>query len=63
MCGRFIQISLSSRIKKLFDIDIITCEVIPNYNVAPTQQVLIIVLREGRQLDKYNWGLVPPWEK
>ena len=63
MCGRFTQISPLTKIKKFFDIDNITCEVTPNYNVAPTQQVLIIVLREGRQLDKYNWGLVPPWEK
>ena len=36
----------------------------PRYNIAPTQDVAVIVEDErGRHLTAYRWGLIPPWAK
>ena len=39
-------------------------EIHPNYNVAPTQEIPVIIQHEdGRHLKKRHWGLVPFWAK
>ena len=39
-------------------------EIQPRYNIAPTQQVPIIRLRDvERELSQVRWGLVPFWAK
>ena len=39
-------------------------EIQARYNIAPTQQVPIVRLREGaRELSQVRWGLVPFWAK
>ncbi len=39
-------------------------DVTPNYNVAPTQHVLVITRHaENNHLEQYHWGLVPFWAK
>jgi len=39
-------------------------EVSARYNIAPTQQVPIVRLRDGkRELSQVRWGLVPFWAK
>ena len=36
----------------------------PNYNVAPTTDVLGVVARDGqRVIESFRWGLVPSWAK
>lgn len=58
MCGRFVL--LESFIK----IDHVASPIIPSYNIAPSQQVSVILNREGKiVLDKFHWGLVPFWSK
>jgi putative SOS response-associated peptidase YedK len=45
----------------LFD-DPVEFVVTPRYNIAPTQDAPVVVMREGhRRLEKFRWGLVPPW--
>ncbi|MFK8057566.1 MAG: SOS response-associated peptidase, partial [Saprospiraceae bacterium] len=34
-----------------------------NYNVAPTQQSIVITNRDPHQIQLFEWGLVPPWSK
>jgi len=64
MCGRYALYSNIEQIKSHFPIDHVACESEPNYNVAPTQDVLAIVKQDGRNiLDKLHWGLVPFWAK
>lgn len=64
MCGRFVQQSTLETLVDHFAIDVVTCEVAPRFNVAPTQEVLAIVAHEGkRRLGKLRWGLVPHWAK
>ena len=65
MCSRF---SLKARLQALAEefgligID----ELIPRYNIAPTQDVPIVrrlAGEENRRLDSLRWGLVPSWAK
>ncbi|MFI5304086.1 MAG: SOS response-associated peptidase [Nitrospiria bacterium] len=39
-------------------------EIIANYNMAPTQETLILIVKDGeRQFNLMRWGLVPFWAK
>ena len=40
-------------------------EIVPRYNIAPTQPVTAVRLsREGeRELTHFRWGLIPSWAK
>ena len=68
MCGRF---SLkASEVKKIAERFAakpgqgFSCELKPRYNIAPTQQVLV-VKSDGtnRELVQMKWGLIPHWAK
>ncbi|MDJ0781576.1 MAG: SOS response-associated peptidase [Desulfosarcinaceae bacterium] len=64
MCGRFVGFRSVAELASHFPIDNATCEATANYNVAPLQEVLAIVRREGANLlEKLHWGLVPFWAK
>jgi putative SOS response-associated peptidase YedK len=64
MCGRFVEFRKLSELKAHFPIDVAHVSVTPNFNVAPTQEVLAIT-RHGDQnhLERLHWGLVPFWSK
>jgi putative SOS response-associated peptidase YedK len=37
-------------------------EILPSYNVAPTQEVAAVLLESGeRRLEMLRWGLIPSW--
>jgi len=62
MCGRFVQNSPLQIIQQIFNTDKVLFEVIPNYNVAPTQKILAIINQDNEnKLEKLHWGLVPFW--
>jgi putative SOS response-associated peptidase YedK len=64
MCGRFVGFRTITELETYFPIDQTACEVAANFNVAPSQEVLTIVRREGLNLlGKMHWGLVPFWAK
>ncbi|HZX56337.1 MAG TPA: SOS response-associated peptidase [Ilumatobacteraceae bacterium] len=65
MCGRFVSSSPPDELAKYFDVDAVAEQVIePNYNVAPSQDVFVVVESGGvRRLDRFRWGLVPFWAK
>ena len=63
MCGRFVQFSSLRTLETYFPIDSIAGDVVANYNVAPTQEVLAIIHQNDRRLEKLRWGLVPSWAK
>jgi len=66
MCGRYtIYVDIEELIH-LFAIDSadIRYEYKPNYNVAPTHTVPVILNDDGRRvIDGFRWGLVPFWAK
>jgi putative SOS response-associated peptidase YedK len=35
----------------------------PRYNIAPTQNVAVIIQDKGRKLTAFQWGLIPSWVK
>jgi putative SOS response-associated peptidase YedK len=64
MCGRFVGFRNLEQLKEFFPIDNASLKVTANYNVAPTQEILTIVKRDGEnRLEKFHWGLVPFWAK
>jgi len=64
MCGRFVGFRNLEQLKEFFPIDNAAWKANANYNVAPTQEILAIVKRDGENwLDKFHWGLVPFWAK
>ena len=64
MCGRF-TLKRPERIKfdrivDTFDLD----NIIPRYNIAPSQDVLAVVERDAvREIVSLQWGLIPFWSK
>ena len=62
MCGRFTLHSPKDFIGARFDVDL--PELAPRYNIAPTQDVLAVYVRDSaRQVRLMRWGLIPHWAK
>ena len=63
MCGRYCITSAPEAIRALFRY-LEQPNFPPRYNVAPTQPVPIVRVREGRrQFALVRWGLIPAWAK
>lgn len=63
MCGRYSLIADLQDLARQFEFDGTGFEHSPRYNVAPTQPVLTVINREGRQPEYMRWGLIPSWAK
>jgi putative SOS response-associated peptidase YedK len=66
MCGRFASFLPPDAIRALFQTAGSLPNVAPNWNVAPTQQAMVVRLHPEtgeRRLDLLKWGLVPSWTK
>ena len=62
MCGRFTASFEFRDIKLLFNLQRDLPVLAPRYNIAPSQEVPVIVQNEGiNQLKPMKWGLVPSW--
>lgn len=63
MCGRYVLKATIQDLQQNYEAlpdELFTVE--PNYNVAPSQNMPVVVQKEGvRILDKYRWGLIPFW--
>ncbi|ALG71571.1 hypothetical protein VY88_00395 [Azospirillum thiophilum] len=65
MCGRMLLTTPVSEIQRLFGVPE-RPNLMPRWNVAPTQDIPVIRREEeeglpGRHLALLRWGLVPPW--
>jgi putative SOS response-associated peptidase YedK len=63
MCGRFVLCSPARTIIEEFRIDNISFEYIPSYNIAPTQNIVILKKDGTRVLTNCQWGFLPSWAK
>lgn len=61
MCGRFVRQKDVDAIVSDFAVQKVVCDLAPSYNVAPTQQVAVIMHDRVKQLVSVRWGLVPSW--
>lgn len=60
MCGRFSFADFEG-IEERFQIETPTLK--PNYNVAPSQEVAMILNNGSNHLALFKWGLIPYWAK
>ena len=63
MCGRFEIHSAIEIIATIFGIDDWDIEYKPNYNVAPSHDIVIAIESGKRKLVKSRWGFLPSWSK
>ncbi len=63
MCGRFSLKSTFQAIEDEFSIEESEIEILPRYNIAPTQSVPVIVNNGKRRLVPFRWGLIPSWSE
>jgi putative SOS response-associated peptidase YedK len=60
MCSRFSLISVGEFLAKRFDVEI-DDTIKPRYNIAPSEEIVVIRQDEPRRLTKTKWGLTPAW--
>ena len=63
MCGRFTRTQSVPSMAKEFGVSEVSCELGASYNIAPTQQVAVVISEGVKQLVAMRWGLVPSWAK
>ncbi|MFZ2175381.1 MAG: SOS response-associated peptidase [Rhodococcus sp. (in: high G+C Gram-positive bacteria)] len=73
MCGRYASTTTDKELRNIFQVDeVVGEELPPSYNIAPTQEVRVVLERPPRghpeaepvrQIRTVKWGLVPAWAK
>lgn len=62
MCGRFVQERRVSDLAEIFGAEPLMDEPGGRYNIAPTDEAVVVVERDDRRaLTAYRWGLIPHW--
>jgi putative SOS response-associated peptidase YedK len=62
MCGRFAQQRPASELAEIFSAEPLVEDPGPRFNVAPTDEALVVVQRQDRRgVTAYHWGLIPHW--
>lgn len=62
MCGRFTQQRPASELAEIFGAEPLVDDPGGHFNVAPTDEALVVVQREElRAITAYRWGLIPHW--
>lgn len=65
MCGRYTRTADRERLVGRFCVERVETDLFgPRYNVAPSQDCLVVDVEDGRRvLRAMRWGLVPSWAK
>lgn len=63
MCGRFSLTVSPDQLRAAFDLEQPPPALEPRYNIAPSQPVAVISNEGPRQIEFFQWGLVPAWAK
>ena len=62
MCGRYTAHWSEAEFKDTFEVPL-PFDFTPNYNIAPTRQVVIVKKQEAYKATYVRWGLIPNWVK
>lgn len=63
MCGRFTLTIDPTHLQEAFPWAVIPDDIVPRYNIAPSQPVAVIPNTGEKTLTMYKWGLIPSWSK
>jgi putative SOS response-associated peptidase YedK len=63
MCGRFSIAKKVEDIEKRFNAEMLVEDWRPNYNAAPTQNLLVLTSNQNNKIQLFRWGLIPFWAK
>jgi putative SOS response-associated peptidase YedK len=62
VCGRFTQQRPASELAEIFGAEPLVDDPGGHFNVAPTDEALVVVQRDQRRaVTAYRWGLIPHW--
>jgi len=63
MCGRFTNTISIKKLAERFGFRLEDDSLAPRFNIAPGQQVPVVIRKEQNQLEMMQWGLIPFWAK
>jgi putative SOS response-associated peptidase YedK len=64
MCGRFTLTISPDQLQDQFGLsEPPPTDLVPRYNIAPTQAVAVVTNSPDRKLEIFQWGLIPSWAK
>jgi len=63
MCGRFTIITPPAELGERFNVEKFPSDLKPNYNVAPSQNIPVILNEMPKEIVMVRWGLIPFWAK
>jgi putative SOS response-associated peptidase YedK len=63
MCGRYTLIRLADFLEEYDWIQACGSLPGPRYNIAPSQEIVVVENRSPARLTRHRWGLVPSWAK
>ena len=63
MCGRFSIFTPIQELQQRFNADPPDEAVIPRYNAAPGQIMIVIPMDDPHKMHLFKWGLIPHWAK
>ena len=64
MCGRFTLTLDQEALSAAYGVERLLIDHSPRYNIAPTQDVTVLLGGEGgRRIEEFRWGLIPSWAK
>ncbi len=64
MCGRYTLKTPIDVLAEYFEAEDYPSSLAPSYNIAPTQEVVVVVEEDDeRKLEVFRWGLIPSWAK
>ena len=63
MCGRYTLTVNPAELRELLALGEIPAELQPHYNIAPTQSVPVVTSAQDRNVQLFQWGLIPSWAK
>jgi putative SOS response-associated peptidase YedK len=62
MCGRFVLTADTDTIQLAFNLTSVP-NMIPRFNIAPSQPIAVITNEQPQALTFHQWGLIPSWAK